>query len=101
MPEAWESYEQVALFLLNKLATHFGLGHVEGKQLVPGASGTSWEIDAKGVRADGSGFVIIAAALPQHRVSWGAEGIQCGSRDCVDVKVLRADGGVETRSVKG
>jgi hypothetical protein len=57
--KSWESYEQVAQYLLDKLAEHFGLGHVEGKQVVPGQSGTSWEIDAKGVNADGAGFLIV------------------------------------------
>lgn len=57
--QTWQSYEQVARFLLERLATHFDLGRVEGKQLVPGASGTDWEIDAKAVKADGGGFLIV------------------------------------------
>lgn len=36
----WERYEQTAQYLLNAFATHFGLGSVEGKQIVPGESGT-------------------------------------------------------------
>jgi len=55
----WQSYEEVAQYLLNKFASDFGLGRVEGKQLVPGASGTSWEIDAKGIKADGEGIVLV------------------------------------------
>ena len=55
----WERYEQTAQYLLNEFATHFGLGRVEGKQLVPGESGTEWEIDAKGVKVDGEGFLIV------------------------------------------
>jgi len=55
----WKSYEQVAQYLLNQFAEHFKLGRVEGKQIVPGESGTEWEIDAKGVRNDGEGFLII------------------------------------------
>lgn len=58
-PKAWESYEQVAQYLLNSLAHEFGLGKVEGKQIVPGKSGTTWEIDAKGILLDGVGFVVI------------------------------------------
>ncbi len=38
---------------------HFGLGRVEGKQIVAGTSGTRWEIDAKGLRRDDEGFVIV------------------------------------------
>lgn len=41
----WRSYEQVARYLLDQIAEHFGLGRVEGKQIVPGASGTRWEIE--------------------------------------------------------
>jgi hypothetical protein len=54
----YESYEQVAQFLINELAQHFGLRNVEGKQTVPGTI-TDWEIDAKGIRADNSGFIVI------------------------------------------
>jgi hypothetical protein len=46
-------------YLLGQFASHFQLGRVEGKQIVAGASGTSWEIDAKGLRGDGEGFVIV------------------------------------------
>lgn len=57
--KTWESYEEVAQYLLNQFASQFGLGHVEGKQCVPGESGTEWEIDAKGVANNGDGFLII------------------------------------------
>jgi hypothetical protein len=56
---AWKRYEDVSRHLLNEFATHFDLGYVEGKQLVPGASGTQWEIDAKATRADGLGFLVV------------------------------------------
>jgi hypothetical protein len=59
----WQSYEQVAEYLLNQIASEFGVGRVEGKQLVPGESGTEWEIDAKGVLEGGEGFVIIECRL--------------------------------------
>jgi hypothetical protein len=55
----WRTYEEVAQYLLGQLAAHFGLGRVEGKQLVGGVSGRPWEIDAKGVRENDQGFVII------------------------------------------
>jgi hypothetical protein len=56
----WETYEEVAVFLLNQLATTLGLEYVEGKQEVRGnRSGTTWEIDGKGVKTEGEGFVII------------------------------------------
>ena len=55
----WKSYEEVAQYLLNQLSKTFGLGTVEGKQIIPGQSGTNWEIDAKGIKADGEGFLIV------------------------------------------
>lgn len=54
----WESYEEVAAYLLDQLAEHFGVGRFEGKQVIPGASGAEWEIDAKGC-ADGSSRMIV------------------------------------------
>jgi hypothetical protein len=55
----WRCYEEVAQHLLGQIAEQFGLGRVEGKQIVSGTSGASWEIDAKGVAQTGEGFVII------------------------------------------
>lgn len=56
---AWQTYEEVARNLLQEFAAHFGLGKVEGKQIVPGTSGTSWEIDAKAYSAAGDGFLLV------------------------------------------
>lgn len=57
--KTWRTYEEVAQYLLNQFAEHFKLGRVEGKQIVPGESGTEWEIDAKGIKTDGEGFLIV------------------------------------------
>lgn len=60
MDTKWRSYEEVATYLLNQMAKEFGLKRVERKQKVQGArSGTTWTIDAKGVRDNGDGFVIV------------------------------------------
>jgi Restriction endonuclease len=57
---AFETYERVATFLLNEFADHFGLKRVEGKQDVQGLrSGTTWEIDGKGVKTDGEAFILV------------------------------------------
>lgn len=59
-PQAWETYEQVAVHIMNKIAEHLSLERVEGKQSVYGSrSGAGWEIDGKGVKAGDEGFVII------------------------------------------
>ena len=55
----WETYEEVAAYLLNQFAEHFGVGRFEGKQLVAGESGTEWQIDAKGCAADDGHFIVV------------------------------------------
>jgi len=56
----WKSYEEVAAYLLDQNAKEFGLDRVEGRQTLHGRrSGTNWQIDAKGIREGGEGFVII------------------------------------------
>jgi hypothetical protein len=58
--KAWENYEEVAVYLLEQIASELGLERVEGKQGVYGSrTSTTWEIDGKGVKAGGEGFVII------------------------------------------
>lgn len=48
------------MYLLDQFAAEFGLECVETKQDVLGQrSGTSWEIDAKGIRHGNNGFVIV------------------------------------------
>jgi hypothetical protein len=59
MAKKWESYEQVAQYLLDRVRAHLGLERVEGKQTVPGASGATWEIDAKGVKQGASTGIIV------------------------------------------
>lgn len=57
---SWKNYEEVATFLLNQISREFGLVRVEGKQQIEGQrSGTSWEVDAKGVCANQVGFFLI------------------------------------------
>jgi hypothetical protein len=54
-----DQYEEVARILLNRMHKEFGLERVEGKQDIEGLrSGTSWKIDAKGIR-EGDGAIII------------------------------------------
>jgi len=59
-PTKWASYEEVAAYLLNRFRDKFGLESVEQKQSVQGnKSGTTYEIDAKGISKGNEGFVII------------------------------------------
>jgi len=55
---AWNKYEEVAGALLSKIKHRLGIERVEGKQDVPGASGTSWEIDLAGY-TDTNGRVLV------------------------------------------
>jgi hypothetical protein len=85
----WESYEQVAVYLLDQIADVLGLERVEGKQSLAGKrSGTRWKIEGKGVKLRDGGFVIIecrrytksrqkqeqAAGLAYRILDTGAEG---------------------------
>lgn len=58
MTKQWEAYEGAARKVIEDLRAVFGVATVEGKQALKGASGTSWELDAKAV-LDKSGFVVI------------------------------------------
>ena len=59
--EPWERYEEVANYLVGKLADALGLGleRVEGKQKLIGESGTTWEVDRKGVTTNGRAIVVV------------------------------------------
>ncbi|WP_166831390.1 hypothetical protein [Thalassoroseus pseudoceratinae] len=60
MMKKWETYEEVAAYLLDQFASAFGLSRVEGKQDIEGQrSGTKWQIDGKGVRSGDEGFMIV------------------------------------------
>ena len=85
----WESYEEVATFLLNQMVEEFNLKEFQEKQKVKGKkSGTWYEIDAKGVSEKGDIFLIVEcrrytkskqsqeniAALAYRILDTGAEG---------------------------
>jgi hypothetical protein len=89
MVSKWETYEQVAAYLLGKFSSDLGLKYVEGKQRLEGLnSGTQWEIDAKGIKDNGVGFIVIEcrryttsrqnqeklASLAYRIIDTGAEG---------------------------
>jgi hypothetical protein len=57
--QTWRSYEELARYVLRHFADILGMSEVEAKQHLTGASGTEWEIDAKGVLTDGRGFLVI------------------------------------------
>ena len=59
-PTTWETYEQVARYLLEKMGDTLGLGleSVEGKQKLVGKS-TDWTVDGKGVKTEDGAIVII------------------------------------------
>ncbi|MFH1824829.1 MAG: hypothetical protein ABH873_06350 [Candidatus Firestonebacteria bacterium] len=56
----WKTYEDVARYLLEKFSKEFNLTSVEGKQKIHGnRSGTPWAIEAKGIKDNNGGFMII------------------------------------------
>jgi Restriction endonuclease len=57
--QTWRSYEELARHVLMCFADMLGISEVEAKQRLMGATGTEWEIDAKGVKADGRGFLVV------------------------------------------
>lgn len=70
----WQSYEDVARFLLRKLGDQLGLGlaTVEGKQKLIGDSGTEWEVDGKAVRADDGAIIVVECRrYPKSRLNQG------------------------------
>ncbi|MFI2478154.1 restriction endonuclease [Nocardia xishanensis] len=63
------TYEQVAQFILNRIAADLGLERVEGKQSLVGTA-TDWEVDGKGVRVGDQGFVLIECKrYPKRRIT--------------------------------
>ena len=70
----WRSYEEVARYLLDRFKARLGLCRVEGKQVLPGASGTAWEIDAKAVNEDATSLLVECrryenSKIPQSEVA--------------------------------
>jgi Restriction endonuclease len=57
----WESFEDVTTYLLNEMASKFGLERVEPKQTIKGmrVRRSKSQIDAKGVLEANQGFLII------------------------------------------
>lgn len=65
----WQTYEEVATYLMGKFSIHFGLSRVEGKQTIIGErSGTQWTIDAKGI-LDGESEAIVIIDCRRHTTS--------------------------------
>jgi hypothetical protein len=56
----WESYQHVAIYLLNQVASVLSLESVEGEQAIIGKrSATTRTVDGKGVKCGNEGFVIL------------------------------------------
>jgi hypothetical protein len=55
----WQTYEEVARSMLGDLRDRFGIDDIEGKQSLPGDSGTTWEIEGKATNTQLGGFLVI------------------------------------------
>ena len=90
-PTTWQSYEEVARFLLQKLSDRLGLGleGVEDKQKLTGEA-TDWEIDGRGVGTeDGAVIVIECRRLTTSKVKQNAVAALAYS-----IRDLGASGGI-------
>lgn len=58
MPQKWNTYEEVAIDLLNRFAKEFDVDCFETKQHVEGEL-TTWEIDGKGVCEGSEAFIVV------------------------------------------
>lgn len=69
----WQSYEEVAAYLLNQVAHELGLERIEGKQRASGQrSEADWEIDAVGFHAGSESIVLIECKrFPRKKISRG------------------------------
>ena len=54
----WIKYENVVSLILDEYRDAFGLDRVEGKQKIPGESGTEWEIDVVAYSKDGGKLIL-------------------------------------------
>ena len=61
MTPTWLIYEDAARKVLADLRNALGLDSVEGKQVLDGASGAKWEIDAKAWRKGSEKFLVVEA----------------------------------------
>lgn len=59
MSVPWRIYEFAARSVLADIGRALGVESVEGKQLMPGASGTVWELDAKAWREGAESFLVV------------------------------------------
>jgi hypothetical protein len=67
-PQSWQTYEEVAAYLLNLFAQDFGVDVVREKQTALGKeTGVTWRIDAKGIGKDQNIFLIVECR--QHTTS--------------------------------
>jgi len=71
----WQTYEGVAMHIMNAAAERFGLARVEGKQTIQGTDGANWEIDAKGITVDDGIVIIECKRYPDAHVNQGQAGL--------------------------
>ena len=57
--KTWQSYEQVARFVLNELRQTMGITSVAEYTDLPGNSGTTWRVEGTAVRTTDGAFLII------------------------------------------
>jgi hypothetical protein len=70
----WRTYEEVAQQILDEQREFFGLSRVEGKQNLPAANGTTYEIDIVGYQQGSNRLVIFECRDYKNRLTQEAVG---------------------------
>ncbi|MFG4657118.1 restriction endonuclease [Acinetobacter baumannii] len=68
----WQTYEEVARYVLQQIRDKLGLDEVQGKQGVSGRSGTVWELDGKGVSSSSGKSVVVECRRYKNRLKQDA-----------------------------
>lgn len=68
--KAWKTYEEVARYVLAQLRDVLQISEVAAEQVLPGQSGTSWNVEGIAIRASNGKFLILECKrYPTTRVN--------------------------------
>ncbi|MGD9652794.1 MAG: restriction endonuclease [Candidatus Dadabacteria bacterium] len=85
----WMNYEEAAAYILEQLKNNFDLSEVKTKQKKVGESGTTWNLEAIGVKEDNKFIIIECRRLTTSKIKQEAVGALA-----LRVKETGADGAI-------